>query len=164
MKQSGSLTIFLLFFVVLYKVTGFNILECLKVSLANNEKGMSIPFDNAARWGMRSTINVLGYFASLGLALSALFIYSVYKFKEHQVGIKVFLLAVVGALFFASVSGLFHGETERVWLFFTPGLALIAGAIYDTKTREYLEEGFPLAISWTLIFALLYEVLFRHYV
>ena len=45
--------------------------------------------------------------------------------------------ALAGAILFAGFSGGFHGETERVWLFFTPILAVVAG--YEWQRRSERE-------------------------
>jgi hypothetical protein len=69
---------------------------------------------------------------------------------------------LVGTTRFASFGGLFHGETERVWLFLTPLVALVAG--FDWQ-RRIEREGIGLLV-WVMVVVLLgncaQELLYKH--
>ncbi len=73
-----------------------------------------------------------------------------------------YVLATILSVFVAGFSGLFFMETERIWLFFTPMLALVAG--YGLGSREHVNPSTPLFIvASAIIVASGQELIFRHY-
>jgi len=69
------------------------------------------------------------------------------------------LLGILGSAF----SGMTFLETERIWLIFTPGLAVPAGAELEERSQR---EGRWVAvgvIAFALTFSCAYEIMIRHH-
>lgn len=64
--------VFTAFYVILYYLTGFNLLVCLKEAIQNNTNQMSSGFDDVIRYFFRSTGALLVYLMTAGIPLSYL--------------------------------------------------------------------------------------------
>lgn len=111
----------------LYELTGFNIAECLAQSISNNAASMTTePFDRISRYVLRSTGNFMAYVAYLGPVTALLGGIGVCTARYKNSLFLAFAMSVLGALLLASFSTLFFLETERIWVFFTPLIAIVA--------------------------------------
>jgi hypothetical protein len=165
LRQTGlGITTFAALFLLLYLITGFQLLDCLREALRNNSQQMSNGFDNLFRYMLRSTGAILVYLTAAGFPQSFLafkaMIHSV-KVKEDRSWLKVLAVGMPICLMVSAFSGCFFLETERIWLFFTPFLVIPAGAEGEALYRE---SGFrPVAalLACSLILAGGYELLHR---
>ena len=83
---------------------------------------------------------MLAYVVASGYALSGFALMALPRLWPRRAEnrlLGIFAWAVGGAILFAGFSGAFHGETERVWLFFTPFVAAVAG--YEWQRRSQRE-------------------------
>jgi hypothetical protein len=134
-------------FVALHVWSGFSIYECLQQGRADEAAKFGGGFDDATRYLFRSIGHVLAYVVGSGYVLAGFALMALPKLwpgraENRLVGIVAWSLA--GAILFAGFSGGFHGETERVWLFFTPLLAVVAG--YEWQRRS-MHEGSGLIVG-----------------
>lgn len=143
-------------FVALDRLAGFDLATCLRQSIDNNQAGMSPSFDAWPRYLLRSTGNLLAYVGSLGPALVAFAAAGALGLRSLPPAQKAMVLAAVVTPVIAAFSGLYFMETERIWLFFTPVLA-VAGASAAAR------RGWSFAVAWSVLFAAVFELGFRHY-
>ncbi len=145
-----AIGIFMLLYLLLYLFNGFNIYECFINAVKNNSKLMNNGFDDPYRYFIRSTGNLIAYLISIGFVLTGLFIkYILSKENKNQpvyrLSLSVFLTIII-----ASFSGLFFLETERIWLFFTPLIAIPCGLELQKckeNTVQMIVYSFLLGIS-----------------
>jgi len=148
---------------LIYLSAGFNMLECFQKAVLQNRKQMSSGFDDGWRYAIRTSGALLAYFIGAGFPLAVLGCHAARKLrkdKHAEPWTRSFAIAFILTLGVAACSGLFFLETERVWLFFTPGLALLAG-----KT---LGEGTQVGVrTFIVLFAVLLglgqEIFFNHF-
>lgn len=140
---AGVLTIH--FFIQI--IFGFDIVLCFTNALQNNVALNSNPFDSVTRYLFRSTGNFLNFMLGGGLLMVFIFI----KSKNHL--INQFRVTLLITLLLLSFSGLFFMETDRVWYFFYPILALIAA--------DFLAEISLLGRQILLVFSAIYTILFE---
>jgi hypothetical protein len=165
LQQIGlSIATFAGLFTLLYLMTGFQLLDCLREAIRNNSEQMSNGFDNIFRYLLRSTGAVLAYLTAAGFPqsfLAAKGMLSAVKVKDDRSWQEVLAVGLPICLLVSAFSGCFFLETERIWLFFTPFLVVSAGTEGDTL---YCKSGFrPIAalLACSLIMAAGYELLHR---
>lgn len=147
-------------FLLLYSLSGFDVLACMRTSVANNQAGMGDGWDTLTRWSLRSSGNLLAFVAVLGPAqigsLGSLT-------RNWSQGTSTWRAVVIGLLIvfaFSAGSGLYCSETERVWLFLTPLLVGVCGSAWQDRS---MQARLPQLLLWSLLFAGIYEAGFRHH-
>ena len=119
-----------LIFGLIFLFTGFNIVECLVSAIALNKTGISFKWPPLPQYILCSTGNILAYFFTTGLPISYLLLkglsFLIRKRTEYAWAFN-FALSTVIIMIISAFSNIFFMETERVWLIFTPFIALIAG-------------------------------------
>ncbi len=151
---------------LLFLATGFNIVACFFISVKNNSTMNNYhAFDSFSRYLLRSTGNILAYLiGSLGIFTISLVIFIKKSLKSEEINEKltIFALTSIITLFFAAFSTLFLGETERIWLYFTPFLCLTAAmSLYDWY-KNYDLRLIYLIIFSNLLYSVVLETLFIH--
>jgi len=126
---TGSLALatYVIFFAILRAVSGFDLLDCfLQATGYVNTAMTQDAFDTAGRYLLRSTGNVLAYLAYAGLGLTVLAVAAWRHFATMPAMLRAFATSQALTFLIAGFSGLFFMETERIWIFFTPSLAVLA--------------------------------------
>ncbi len=153
----------ILCFYTLFLLTKFNILTCFTTSIANNSKQADYhAFDSLSRYLLRSTGNVIAYLVgSLGIATTVLlfFIKKSPKTKNEA----IWATAAISTLIFTTFCTLFIGETERIWLYFTPLLTLSAAITLTNWQKKYEFPFIAIFLAGNLLYALGWELFFVHF-
>ncbi len=106
---------------------GFDIVDCLSVARSNASDLMGASsFDSMPRYLLRSSGNILAYLIYSGVVVSALAAAAIRQANAPLV--RSVGIATLGALVVAGFAGQFWLETERIWIFFTPLMAVLAAA------------------------------------
>ncbi len=151
---------------LLFLATGFDMLNCFATSIPNNAKLISYhAFDSFPRYLLRSTGNILAYLmGSLGIFITSLIIFIKKSLKNDAINEKstIFALTSIIILVLASFSTLFVGETERIWLYFTPFLCLSAAITLKNWKKIYGLELTYLIIFLNLLYSVFLEIFFVH--
>jgi len=161
---AGGFAVFCFLYLLLFRLTGFNLLECLRQGLRNNTAQMSSGFDDAARYMLRSTGAILAYLTAVGFPLSFLMIRScsrAFRQKLLNTWPGIFTSAVFLGIFALGFCGAFFLETERIWLFLTPAVAVSAAS--EAVTSYPTEKRGPVAalLMSAVVSAFCYELFFR---
>ncbi len=147
-----------LFYLCLFFFFGFNIYECLVVSIENNQKLMTAtPYDDVLRYFLRSSGNLIAFFILPNFTAAILSIWAMKELKyTRNVAMRSYASSFFLTILIFSFSGLFYLETERIWLFLMPSLAVIAG--YWLKTMPLAErikiEQFMMVVTILTSFAI----------
>ncbi|MCZ6453264.1 MAG: hypothetical protein O6909_03385 [Alphaproteobacteria bacterium] len=154
-----------LFFLIMAVGFGFDMLDLTGFALSDVSQDWK-SYDDLSRYLFRSTGNVIAYLFLAGFAIVGLVVLAgCDALRGGKVGdglAGTYVLAAILSVFVAGFSGLFFMETERIWLFFTPMLALVAG--YGLGSREHVNPSTPLfLVASALIVACGQELIFRHY-
>jgi hypothetical protein len=162
-----------LFFLVMAISFGFDMLDLIGFALS---KAPYSPLSGAPystydvssliRYLFVSTGNMIAYLFSAGFVIVGLVALSGRDaLCVGKVGgslARTYVLAAISMVFVASFSGLFFMETERLWLFITPMLALVAG--YGLGSRGYVDRSTPAyLVASAIIVAYGQELVFQHY-
>ncbi len=143
---------------LVYGVTDFNLAACFDIALSNNRDAMSHElFEVPSRYLLRSSGNLLAYGAYLGPLAGLYALVGTWRAQFAGRAISAFACAPVTTLLVAGFSGSFFLETERVWMFFTPAVAIVAGFGLSGLRRDNTlasHHGLTLVASvllgWTL--------------
>ncbi len=148
--------------VAVYAATHFNIIACFAAAVrGHQEQQGNGGFDDARRYLLRSTGNVIAYLTSI--VPICLLAFAAITSKRATPWQRSLFIAAVATVFIAGFSGLFYLETERIWIFLTPALALAAG--YEAARRT--ETDGPRIVTALLLLVFLIsctqEFFFQHY-
>lgn len=154
----GSLGLWLL----VYVMTGFNLADCLAKAVTNNRASMSRElFEVPSRYLLRSSGNLLAYGAYLGPLAGLYALLGVWRAPRTGGAITAFACATAATVLLAGFSGSFFLETERIWMFFTPAVAIVAGVgLADARGAERLTANDHLTLvasallAWILALAM----------
>ncbi len=155
-----SVGVVALMFVALCMMSGFNLVACFLEALRGHHAQQGSPFDDPLRYLLRSTGNILAYvFSTIPLCILAA---SAIR-RSMPPAARALVVAVAVTILAAGFSGLFYVETERIWIFLTPALAI--GAAFEVHRRG--DGGEPEVPAFVVILTLLIscaqEFLFMHY-
>ena len=160
---AGATAILLL--VGLWAASGFDALTAFRLAVRfHHEQQMNGAFDSPARYLLRSSGDLVAYAVSAlpltGLAGAA-------AWSAARRGCRsladVLAKAVAASVVLAAFSGSFFLETERIWLFFTPALAAVAGAEVGRRAGVEGRGVLPLVAVLSLVLAAASELIFMHY-
>jgi hypothetical protein len=144
--ETGSLALatYVIFFAVLRVVSGFDLLDCFQEATGYMSTAMTNDaFDTVGRYLLRSTGNVLAYLAYAGLGLTTLAVAAWRHFASMPAMLRAFGTSQALTFLVAGFSGLFFMETERIWIFFTPSLAILAAyALAERGSGQNLRAHF----------------------
>lgn len=118
-------------------LTGFNLVTCFANAVGNNRDAMSHElFEVPVRYALRSSGNLLAYAACLGPLCALYALRGAALARRAGPACAAFVWASLAAVLLAGVSGCFFLETERVWMFFTPALAIAAAVGLGAATAD----------------------------
>jgi hypothetical protein len=145
----------------LYGTAHFNLIACFIAAVRGHHAGEG--FDDASRWLLRSTGNVIAYLVSI----APLFILGLSAALRGKDGLRsprgVLFLALLATVLIAAFSGLFYVETERIWIFLTPVFALAAGWELSRRARIEGPDLLSTVFLLVLLIGCTQEWLFMHY-
>jgi hypothetical protein len=157
---------FVLFFVVLYIGWRFNIIASFLMARKMHIKRPGHGYDNIWRYLFRSTGGILAYLLSAGFALSVMAIAAMGRRKqvsEKSPLAGAFILGTLLGMLVSGFSGMSFMETERIWIFFAPPLAILGGI--ELARRREIEGRHAVTgiVLLALTFGCVYELCFQHY-
>ena len=158
-----ALLVFALIFLALRWGTGFDIVQCFRVGAQEVTRSMGTAFDSWDRYLLRGSGSILAYLLSAGVPVAVLGMTpSPRAAYPGSVFVKSAVLAAPLTMLLAVILGLGHMETERIWLFFTPVLAVAAAFELHRRAGE---DGRLLAVIMllALLWACAQELFYRHY-
>ncbi|MGF1632294.1 MAG: hypothetical protein ACFCVE_00450 [Phycisphaerae bacterium] len=159
-----SLATFVLLLAGLWSGTGFNWLASLHTAVtAHDAQQAGSAFAHPLRWFVRSSGNLLAYGVSV-LPVAVLAAAAAARARLQWRQDAALSVAAVATLVFVSFSGLFYMETERVFAFFTPVLAVAGGGLLGGR---FCQPGNPHVVRLyavtALILAATAELLLLHH-
>jgi hypothetical protein len=166
MQIGLSVAAFVSFYVLLYSLTGFQLIDCLREAIRNNTEQMSSGFDDVFRYLLRSTGAILAYLTVTGFPqsfFSARALLGAVKGRNNRNWSDVLAVAVPTCLLVSAFSGYFFLETERVWLFFTPILVISSGGEGEVLYRRLGFRPMAAFIVGCLVLAVFYELFLRSF-
>ena len=145
----------------LYATTHFNLVACFIAAVRGHQAQQGNEgFDDAKRWMLRSTGNLIAYGFSI-IPLCILGVAAVKSAKPQAA--KALFVALFVSVVVASFSGLFYIETERIWVFLTPAFALAAGWELSRRAKREGADLLTTVFLLVLIISCTQEWLFMHY-
>jgi hypothetical protein len=160
---STSVSTFALFFALLHLICGFNIIDCFRTAHAMHLKNPGHGFDHPLRYLFRATGGILAYLVSTSMVIPILAIAAIKRTDNDPPLRRAFTVAAILGLLAAGFSGMSYFETERLWLIFTPALAIVAGAQLEQRSTREGHWLAPGAILMALTFSISYEWVIRHH-
>jgi hypothetical protein len=150
---------------ITFAVTRFNLIACFAAAVhGHHEQQGNGGFDDSSRYLLRSTGNILAYLLStVPLCILGIAALNERGERAHHRIARATFVALLATILIAGFSGQFYLETERIWIFFTPLLALAAG--YEAARRRE-NDGSNLIFALVLLVLLIscsQNFLFMHY-
>lgn len=160
------------FFLLFYLTTRFNIVACFRKASELHLEQSGPGYDVFGRYLLRSFGGILAYLTAIGFPLCVLAYCALRRQADPRrsgdgdgadpVLIRPFIWATTLAIILIGFSGMIFLETERIWLPFSPLLAICAG--YELHRRAAVEGRLAIfgATLLSLTFALGYGLPFEH--
>jgi hypothetical protein len=149
----------------LYVTTHFNLIACFITAVRGHQAQQGNEgFDDAKRWMLRSTGNLIAYLFSI-VPLCVLAVGAVMRDRTSAKpqAAKALFVALLVSVLIASFSGLFYIETERIWIFLTPIFALAAGWELSHRAQREGADLLTTVFLLVLVISCTQEWLFMHY-
>ena len=149
-----SATVFFLFYLILYAYPGYNILSCLKASIKEDENSWGTGYGDVAQYFFRSITNLAAFLLCVGIPSAVLWLREVIKnlTKKGRKNPDIYVLAYFIGLIFIAFSTLFTLETERIWLFMVPFIAIPAAKQLVSLQRKTVYGVLCFLFFQTMIF------------
>jgi len=131
--------IFCVFYLIMYLITGYNILTCLQGAFEVDKSGIGTGYETFPRYLFVSGTNLFGFFSMTGVPTFVLWLREVGKTIRNflsEKGFSTVLLAYVTVLIPTDFSTLYLAETERIWIFMAPFVLIPAAK----NLKEYTDE------------------------
>ena len=133
--------VFCVFYLLLYLLTGYNFLACLRCAILIDEKGSlhhsgcGTGYETLSRYFFLSVTNLFAFFSCIGVPIATLWFRKVgntvrnaflRRAETEGYPYNNYLLAYVIVLIGTAFATLYTLETERIWIFMAPFLLIPA--------------------------------------
>jgi methylthioxylose transferase len=130
--------------VLLRALVGVDLVSSFRASVSAH---LSDPAEGTRPYAYWVVGNIVAFLISAGVAQTALLARETReRWRERRPGIEV---ALFGSLVVASLSGMFKGETDHIWLFFIP--LLVAAAAPSVSGREGLRTAVAIGLAQAIL-------------
>jgi hypothetical protein len=150
---------------LLWGSSGCNLIACLLQGVKDhNRQQMGGAYDNPVRYLIRSSGNIIAYLVfifPLGV-LAVAGVASAWRERARPV-LRAVAPAAGLTILIAGFSGQFFLETERIWIFMTPALAVAAGAELARRTHVEGERIARGVLVIAIAFSCFQEIVWMHY-
>lgn len=133
----AGLGVFVAFFGLLNVMSGFDIVACFAAASRGHIDQTGHGFDSVGNYLLRASGSLIAYLIAAGFPMSILGIAAVGGARREGGCVRWFIYAAAGAVLFAAFNTMAFLETERIWLVFSPALAILAG--YELHRRSERE-------------------------
>ncbi|HIA70357.1 TPA: hypothetical protein EYN98_30790 [Candidatus Poribacteria bacterium] len=130
---------FCLTYLIMYWVTGYNILTNLQAAMEVDRSGIGTGYESPIRYFLVSGTNLFGFFSMIGITTTTLWLRELGSVIQNLLTKKkfsIFLVAYVLTLVPMIFSTLYLTETERIWLFMAPFVLIPAAK----NLKEYVNK------------------------
>lgn len=138
--------ILVLFYWVMYFITGFNIFDALWTSYFDEANREGTGYETLSRYVHLSVINLSAFMIGSGIPTVVLWIRQVVKSISQALRgnhVDIFSLSSFFTVFLISFSTLYTTETERIWIFMAPFIVIPAAKyIHDLCSRRHSHVDF----------------------
>jgi len=130
---------FVVFYVLLYFWSKFNIIAAFRAAYKKDEKTMGTGYENFAKYFHISIANLFAFLIGVGIPITVLWLHEMGgEFKRIIFDRKVdlYILAFFITLIGISFSTLFTLEVERIWIFLVPLMVIpVAKRLYEKHKK-----------------------------
>jgi len=137
--------------------------ECFTISVENNRNLMTAnPFDDAARYFLRSSGNLIAFFILPNITAAILTAWFIKELRHTRNELmRCYAQSFFLTVLIFSFSGLYFLETERIWLFLTPSFAILASFWLKTLPLAYKAKIEQTMMVITILISFAIELSFR---
>jgi hypothetical protein len=159
--------ILILFYWIVYFITGFNIFDALWTSYFNEANREGTGYETLHRYVHLSVVNLSAFLIWSGIPTVVLWIRQIVKSTSQALRssyVDIFILSSSITVFLVSFSTLYATETERIWIFMAPFIVIPAAKyIHDLCSRRHSHVDFFWVSALLCIQILSFEILLATY-
>jgi hypothetical protein len=159
--------ILVLFYWIMYLITGFNIFDALWTSYFDEANREGTGYETLHRYVHLSVVNVSAFMIWSGIPTVVLWIRQVVKSISQALrssSVDIFTLSSFITVFLVSFSTLYATETERIWIFMAPFIVIPAAKyIHDLCSRRHSHMDFFWVSALLCIQILSFEIVLVTY-
>ena len=156
-------TTFCLVYLIVYALTGYNLLANLMAAMEVDESVIGTGYETLPRYFLVSGTNLFGFFTLIGVP-TVVFCFRQLSKEIHQLLTRqecsIFLPAYIVVLIPIAFSTLYMTETERIWLFMVPFVLIPAAKNLATYVEQQQNDWlFYIVVSLLFVQTLGFEIL-----
>ena len=114
---------FVAFYLLMFLVTGFNLLEALQASIRKDRAALGTGYETIGRYLNLSVGNLFAFLIGVGIPMTTVWLRQIVKAirdGRRGVPIDIYIIGYLISLLAIAFSTLFTMEVERVWIFMSP--------------------------------------------
>lgn len=118
---------FIVFYLLMFLFTGFNLLEALQVSIRKDTAALGTGYETIGRYFHLSVGNLFAFFIGVGIPMTTVWLRQVVltiQDRRHGKPIHIYIVGYLISLLVIAFSTLFTMEVERVWIFMAPFIVI----------------------------------------
>ena len=130
-RFKGTLTVLLVsgatfaaFYILLFLLTGFNLIEALWASAKKDEARMGTGYETIGLYFHVSIANLFAFLISIGIPMTTLWIRQIVRTVRRT---DIYVIGYLISLLAITFSTLFTMEVERIWIFMVPFIVIPVG-------------------------------------
>jgi hypothetical protein len=145
---SGATSI--IFYLLMFLFTGFNLLEAAWASIGKDEASMGTGYETFGRYLHLGFANLFAFFIGVGVPMIVLWLRQairLIRFPQLRSISDVYVISYVIALFIIAFSTLYTMEVERIWIFMAPFVVIPAAKYLHDRCNQ---EGNARSFYWVV--------------
>ena len=114
---------FIAFYLLMFLVTGFNLLEALQASIRKDRATLGTGYETMGLYLNLSVGNLFAFLIGVGIPMTTVWLRQVVRTirdRRRGVPIDIYVIGYLISLLVIAFSTLFTMEVERIWIFMSP--------------------------------------------
>ncbi len=141
---------FAVFYLLMFLITGFNLLEAMWASVKKDETGMGTGYETIGRYFHLSFANLFAFLIGIGIPLTAVWIRQIVATIRRArtcAALDTYVIGYLIALLVITFSTLFTMEVERIWIFMVPFIVIpVAKYLHERcEQRQHMADFYWVA-------------------
>lgn len=153
---------FAVFYLLLFLITGFNLLEAMWASIKKDERGMGTGYETIGRYFHLSFANLFAFLIGIGIPITTVWIRQIVAtIRRARTGsaLDTYVVGYLVALLAITFSTLFTMEVERIWIFMVPFIVIpVAKYLHERCEQRQRSSDFYWVAGLLCLQLILFEV------
>ena len=151
---------FVVFYLLMFLLTGFNLLEAMQVSIKKDEAALGTGYETIGLYVHLSIANLFALLIGIGMPMTTVWLRQVVRaIRDARSGeaIDIYVIGYLISLLVITFSTLFTMEVERIWIFMAPFIVIpVAKYLSQRRLADFYWVAGLLCLQLILFEVILY--------